>query len=109
MTPPSSLPRRPRLGTPTASEIAELAQRDWLEVSADEAEALRPSVSSLLATVEELLTLPPMPPVEPEFRSRSPGRRPTRDEDPFNVFTRLCEVRGADEGLLAGKSVGIKD
>src|SRR6185436_18568741 len=62
-----------------------------------------------LATVDELLALPGLPPPAPRFSSRSVVGRPAAGEDPFNVFITLCEVRGAADGPLAGRPVGIKD
>ena len=35
--------------------------------------------------------------------------RPTRDEDPFNVFITKCRIEGAVSGRLAGRTVGVKD
>ena len=53
----------------------------------------------------------------PPRGSRSAGRPPAaairaaaaRDEDPYNAFIRVCDVRGAGSGLLAGRTVGLKD
>ena len=44
-----------------------------------------------------------------DVTDRDPGYRPTEDEDPLNVFIRKCWVAGADEGPLAGKTIGLKD
>ena len=35
--------------------------------------------------------------------------RPTRDENPFNVFITKCRIEGAVSGRLAGRTVGVKD
>ena len=40
---------------------------------------------------------------------RDPGYRPSEAEDPLNAFIRKCRVRGADDGPLAGRTVGLKD
>jgi amidase len=87
----------------------ELAAVDWLDVSPREATELQPLVSTILATVDELLELASLDAPESSVRTRVPGRRPTLEEDPFNVFTTRCDVRGSDSGPLAGKTVGIKD
>ena len=94
---------------PSAPEIVELAARDWLEVSLSEAEELEPVVSSLLATIDELLSLPAQAAPASLFKERGVAGRPAPGEDPFNVFTTLCDVRGARNGPLSGRPVGIKD
>ncbi|MBW4085211.1 amidase family protein [Paenibacillus sp. S150] len=40
---------------------------------------------------------------------RDPGYRPSEEEDPYNAFIRKCRVEGSGEGLLAGKTVALKD
>ena len=40
---------------------------------------------------------------------RDPGRRPSREEDPFNAIVRWCHVKAEAEGLLSGKRIGLKD
>ena len=40
---------------------------------------------------------------------RAPGRRPTAEEDPLGAWMWKCSIGGADEGLLAGKTVSFKD
>ena len=66
-------------------------------------------MSSLLQTIDELLTLPGLTPPASRFTSRSVKGRPAPNEDPFNVFTTLCDVRGNTDGPLGGRRVGIKD
>ncbi|WP_082651713.1 amidase family protein [Gorillibacterium timonense] len=40
---------------------------------------------------------------------RDPGYRPSEEEDPYNAYIRKCRVEGTKEGLLAGKTVALKD
>jgi amidase len=44
-----------------------------------------------------------------KYMNRDPGYRPTEEEDPLNVFIRKCRVEGAKDGLLKGKTIGLKD
>jgi amidase len=53
---------------------------------------------------------------EPEFEMHEvryprlePGRRPTQDENPYNAWVTRCLVKGASDGTLSGKTVGLKD
>src|SRR5207302_9850404 len=46
----------------------------------------------------------------PEVRyPRTPGRRPTDEEDPLHAWYVKASVKGAPEGRLAGKQVVLKD
>jgi amidase len=40
---------------------------------------------------------------------RDPGRRPTREEDPYNAIVRWCHVKADIDGPLSGKRIGLKD
>nr|KAG5700744.1 hypothetical protein BaRGS_029109 [Batillaria attramentaria] len=40
---------------------------------------------------------------------RTPGHRPTPEENPYNAWAWRCDIRGAAEGKLSGRTVGIKD
>jgi len=41
--------------------------------------------------------------------ARSPGHRPTHDEDPLNAWTWKCRIEPAARGVLDGKTVSYKD
>jgi amidase len=96
------------LDAPTADEIVDIGSRDWLDISAEEAEGLAPVVSDLLAMTSDLLALPDSERRQQRSK-RSPGRRPTKDEDPFNAFTRALTLEDRPHGLLAGRRVGTTD
>ena len=49
------------------------------------------------------------PPLLPVKYPRSPGWRPAPEENPLNAWYWRCEINGADEGPLTGKTVAIKD
>jgi amidase len=40
---------------------------------------------------------------------RDAGRPPAPGEDPYNAIVRWCRVKARDEGVLAGKRIGLKD
>jgi amidase len=50
-----------------------------------------------------------VPEVPLRHTHRDPGRPPRQGEDPYNAIIRICEVRGAAEGPLAGRTLGVKD
>ena len=41
--------------------------------------------------------------------ARTPGRRPSAEEDPLNAWMWKCRIEGAADGLLKGKTVSFKD
>jgi amidase len=93
---------------PTAAEVEALAALDLIELEPGEVDELLPVVRALVSTagVADELQLPRPPTLS---GLRDAGYRPTREEDPFNVFIRKCRVEGAAEGPLAGRSIGVKD
>ncbi|MFN8224627.1 MAG: amidase family protein [Gaiellales bacterium] len=96
-----------RLSPPLVEELRELAARERIDLAEGEAEALWPVVASLTDFEELLEQVEGGPPAVPA--GREPGRLPDPEEDPFNAFVRYCDVRGASEGPLAGRTVGVKD
>jgi amidase len=43
------------------------------------------------------------------YPAREPGYRPSAEDDLLNAWLWKCEIAGAADGLLAGKTVGFKD
>lgn len=94
---------------PSREELEEHARRAHMSLDADELDDMQALVDGLLEMIERLEDVP-----EPDFglaprAAREPGRRPSSDENPYNAWITRCEVRGSSSGLLAGKTVGIKD
>jgi amidase len=98
-----------RYRRPTAGELVAIGARAELELTETEAGELAPAIDGLLGALELLHATPGLALRQPPAGSRDPGRRPSRDEDPYNAFIRVCDVRGAGSGLLAGRTVGLKD
>src|SRR5262245_29292579 len=94
------------LRPPTADDLRRAAAHDGLELG-PEAEAFADAAAGLLRLLDEVEDLPDLE--VPVRYPRTPGRRPTPEEDPFNAFVRVCELRGAPDGPLAGKRVAVKD
>ena len=93
---------------PTSAQVAEYVARHHLHPTPGEVSDLVAAVAASLegySRVEELDEAPP--PLR--HVHRDPGRPPTPEEDPYNAFIRFCEVRGAPDGPLAGRTVGVKD
>ena len=96
------------LRPPSREQVVEYASRHHLSLDGAEADQMVAAVTASLemyTRVEEL----DEPSVPLRHPYRDPGRTPRSGEDPYNAFIRFCEVRGAKDGPLAGKTVGVKD
>jgi amidase len=86
-----------------------IGARENLDLTEAEAAELAPSIANLLGALQELHEIPGIERPESPYAERDPGRHPSRAEDPFNAFVRICDVRGASSGILSGKTIGLKD
>ncbi|MFD1562072.1 amidase [Haloarchaeobius amylolyticus] len=98
----------PNVQPPTPAEIREYARRHHIDLTDQEVEDFEAAIAEALLGYERLDQLPDYRP-RVEYTDRDPGYRPGPDEDPLNAFVTKCEVRGADDGPLAGYEVGLKD
>jgi amidase len=96
------------LRPPTPEQVAEYAQRHGLTLSATELEEAGAFIAGTLQGIDRLEELEPSPPPLKHFY-RDPGRAPLPDEDPYNAVIRFCDVRGAADGPLSGRTLGVKD
>jgi len=96
--------------TPDAREIARVAEALGARVGLEEAEQYRPYLIDLLRTVDEFMQSriaecpPPL-----LYPRRDPGYRPSLEDDPCRAWMWKCDIGGAEDGLLAGKTVSFKD
>jgi amidase len=97
-----------QLQGPSAGQVAEYAARHNLDLDPAEAEGMAAAVTAGLAAMDRVDELD-APTIELRHTTRDPGRAPRGGEDPFNAVVRFCEVKGAAEGPLAGRTVGVKD
>ena len=97
--------RPEELRRPSADEVERLAALDEVELAAGEAEELQPVVAAIVAAAAAALAFE-------EPRLHAPVREwwtPPAEENPYNAFITRCRAEGAAGGLLAGRSVGVKD
>src|SRR5262252_2983488 len=95
---------------PDIEEVVAVAKALGIHLGPEEAvlyqkyllEQLREFDTFVQARMEE--STPPL--VSP---ARTPGYRPGPDEDPLNAWMWKCQIAGAADGLLAGKTVSFKD
>lgn len=95
---------------PDVDEVIRVARSLGMTLGREEAVVYRERVVSELNAIEEFMRTrveeerPPL--LTPE---RAPGHRPSAAEDRFNAWLWKCEIKGAEDGLLAGKTVSYKD
>jgi amidase len=93
---------------PTAAELVDLAARDDIRLTENEAAELVEVVARLVEGAGRALDVEgDLSIVRPA--DRDPGHRPSPDENPHNAFIRRCEIAGAAGGPLAGRTVAVKD
>jgi amidase len=95
---------------PDIDEVVSVAKELGIHLGPDEAVLYRKYLLKHLDALDEFVQArieeetPPLC-----YPERAPGCRPSAAEDPLNAWTWKCSIKGADEGLLEGKTVSYKD
>ena len=93
---------------PSDKDLQEMAQANHFELNDEELASFQEMIPGMLQSYERVYQMPD--PREPnKYPERDPGRRPSREDDPFNAIIRYCSLRGAASGKLAGKRIGLKN
>ena len=98
------MPVRP----PTIAELADIAASFGLNLTEEDLASFRGLMLPMLESYRALEQMAE-PPLLPVKYPRSPGYRPSPEENPLNAWYWRCEITGTGEGPLAGKTVAIKD
>ena len=92
---------------PNVNQVLDIAEGFGLELTADEAESyctlLQGAVKSY-RRLEEMVEFRP-----PVKYPRNIGYRPAAEDNPHNGWYWRTEIKGAADGPLTGKTVGVKD
>src|SRR5262249_46742532 len=95
---------------PDVEEVVAVAKALGIHLGPDEAvlyqKHLIEQMSEYEASVQARLEEPGPPMVA---AARQPGYKPGPEEDPLNAWMWKCRIEGAANGLLAGKTVSLKD
>ncbi len=98
---------RPTLTPPTLDEVRELAASLNLTICESDLEQYRDLLTANQSSYE---VVDKMVEAKPAVKyPRDLGHRPTAEEDPYNAWYWKTEIKGAKDGLLAGKRVSVKD
>jgi amidase len=96
--------------TPSTADVVKIATSLGIHLTTEEAELFQAMALEQLEVLDAFVqsrveeVQPPM-----LFPDRGPGYRPSDIEDRFNAWVWKCRIGGAEEGLLAGKTVSFKD
>jgi amidase len=95
----------PRL--PSTDQILDIAAFYGMQMTDDDARSFRGLMAGPIASYARLdqLAEPKLPVKYP----RAPGYRPPPAENPLNAWYWRCEIKGSGKGVLAGKTVAVKD
>jgi amidase len=95
----------PRLPTPQL--LIEIGRKFGLTLSEADAASFRGLMAGSMASYARLDEM--IEPKLPVNYPRTPGRRPSEKENPFNAWYWKCHIAGAAKGPLSGKRVAVKD
>ncbi|XP_070558594.1 amidase-like isoform X2 [Ptychodera flava] len=99
--------KAPAVRVPTVSKLMKIADKFNMDATADELLQYRDFMASSCKAFDVVDSLPePLPPVK---YPRTPGYRPRPEENKLNAWYWRCDIKGADTGKLAGKTIAIKD
>ncbi|XP_060581795.1 amidase-like [Ruditapes philippinarum] len=94
--------------TPSIAELTDIANEFGLHCEDGELEDLREHIDETLAgsyqTVNDLVA-----PTLPVKYPRTPGFRPEPEDNLCNAWYWRCDIEGAKDGILKGKTFAIKD
>ncbi|MEJ8572362.1 amidase [Microbaculum marinum] len=92
---------------PTVERVAQIARGFGLDLTDDDARSFQGLIAGIMPLYERLESLPEE--TLPVSYPRTPGWRPEAADNPLNAWYWRCDIRGASEGILAGKTVAVKD
>ncbi len=92
---------------PSLEDLARLSDSFGMRLSREQLQQFKQILDPMVATYDRLDQLK-----EPELAVKYPDRRnwkPTDKENPLGAWYWMCDIKGAPDGLLKGKTVAIKD
>lgn len=95
---------------PDVDEVASVAESMGLHLGCQEAALFQKYLAEQLALLDQFVQarIDEAPPTL-SYPAREPGYRPSSEEDPLNAWLWKCNITGAADGVLAGKTVSFKD
>ncbi len=92
---------------PSVSMLTQIAADHGIALDTVDAAAYRGLMAGLVRSCRRIEEFPELK--LPVKYPRTPGHRPHPSENPFNGWYWRCEIEGADDGVLKGQRVAVKD
>ena len=93
--------------TPTKGQLKEIGDDLGFDMTEEEVEVYQHEFAGTKFVYDRLDELPDyVPPVK---YPRTPGRRPSGDENPYGAWYVKTDIKGASRGKLKGKQIVLKD
>lgn len=93
--------------SPTLDELAHIADSYAFHLTEYDLESFQGLMDGMMASYARLDAL--TEPTLPVTYARTPGYRPQPEDNPLGAWYWRTEVKGAPSGLLAGKTIALKD
>ncbi len=95
---------------PTLADLQDGAERLGLSaLSLEDAGTIRAALDNAVASLQRLDAMPDPAVPGADHSPRPPGHAPAAAENAYGAWAWLGPIEGSSKGLLAGKSVGVKD
>ena len=92
---------------PTLEELKDISQQYHMNMSSED---LLDFASLIEGSLDSYRRVAQMPEPHPAVKyPRTPGYRPSADENPLNAWHRRCSIEGSKNGKLSGKKIALKD
>ncbi|KAL3857309.1 hypothetical protein ACJMK2_011990 [Sinanodonta woodiana] len=103
----SDLYKVPAIKPPSVDQLQELSRSLGVQCSVEELEDYREHMKGLTESYDRVSRLerPSLPVKYP----RTPGYRPSPQDNKHNAWYWRCDIKGAESGKLSGKTIAIKD
>jgi amidase len=95
------------IAPPSLEELSAIAKQYHLKISAEDLATYRDLMKGTIGSYRRISELQ-----EPKLLvkyPRTPGYRPSPEQNPLNAWYWKCSIKGAATGMLAGKRIAIKD
>lgn len=96
---------------PSQEELLEIAEAAHMPLNEQEVDDYVELVAGTLDVLERMQEIPEptFAPHDIDYPDRHNVHRPASEDNPHNMWITKVEVKGVDEGPLAGKTIGLKD
>ena len=96
-----------RVKPPSTDDLSRIAQSYGFDLTQADLQSFQGLITPIMDSYTRLDQLPE--PTLPVKYSRSPGYRPEPQDNPLGAWYWRCDIKGALDGPLEGKTVAIKD